>query len=309
MPGIQITELPIPVQNIVKRVPILELPVRFGWSFALRWDSDRCPLMAAAMAFFGLLSIFPLMLAAVAILSRGVSGSKGVLEGFRVFVSGFFPGAAQQIIHEIDAIAAGPDATALGIVAIGSLIWSGRAYFDTLASVLNTIWPNTKPRTFWSHQLALWSLFLGAGLLWLLSTAATVAFSTVRVLSARLPDLFLNRTPGIWQFMTHMLSWLLTFCMFLLLYRFLPNVETRRRRRVVLVAAVLGSLLWEVAKWLFTNVISHNLTRYQSTYGSVAGVVLTMLWIYFSSLILLIGAELAAVYEELCPPNEDCIKT
>lgn len=305
MPSIQTAELPAPVQNVIKRLPVLDLPIRFGWSFALRWDADRCPLMAAAMAFFGLLSVFPLMLAAVAILSRGVAGNKQVLEGFRAFVSSFFPGAAQQIIHEIDAIASGADATALGIVAIGSLIWSGRAYFDTLASVLNTIWPNTKPRTFWSHQLALWSLFLGAGLLWLLSTAATVAFSTLRVLSERLPDLFLNRTPVVWQLLTHLLSWALTFCMFLLLYRFLPNVETRRRRRVVWVAAVLGSLGWEAAKWLFTNVISHNLTRYQSTYGSVAGVVLTMLWIYFSSLILLIGAELAAVYEELCPPDED----
>jgi len=294
-------ELPEWTNKITQRAPRLEMPLRVGFRFAERWDADHCPLMAAAMAFFGLLSLFPLILAAVAILGRSVAGSPQVLEAFHTFVAGFFPGASRQIINEISAVGRNDNATTLGIVAIASLVWSGRAYFDTLASVLNSIWPGARPRSFWRHQLALWSLFGLAGLLWLFSTAATIALSTLQSFSARLPNLFWNRAPYVWTALGHLVSWLLTLCLFLVLYRFLPNVQSRRRKRVIWGAAVAGSLGWELAKWFFSAVISHNLSRYQTTYGSVAGVVLTMLWMYFSSLILLFGAEAAAVYEEIFP--------
>jgi len=298
-------ELPEWTNPVIERAPRLKAPLRFAWRFGERWGADRCPLMAAAMAFFGLLSLFPLVLAAAAILSRSVAGSPQVLEGFRGFIAGFFPGAAHQIIDEVNAVADAADATTLGIVAIASLMWSGRAYFDTLASVLNAIWPGAKPRSFLRHQLALWSLFGVAGILWLLSTAATIGLSTLQSFAARLPNLFWNRAPIVWSALGYLVSWLLTLGLFLVLYRFLPNVQSRRRKRVIGCAAVAGSLGWEIAKWIFSVVISHNLTRYQATYGSVAGVVLTMLWMYLTSVILLAGAEAAAVYEELCPlPSE-----
>ncbi|HEX8834277.1 MAG TPA: YhjD/YihY/BrkB family envelope integrity protein, partial [Abditibacteriaceae bacterium] len=149
---------PAPLHWLVGRLPGLRMTVRVLWRFFERWGKDQCPLIAAAMAFFGLLSVFPIMLAVIAILGKGLVNNRDVLVQFRGFVASFFPGAAGDILGEIDAIAAGTDTTALGVVAIASLLWSGRAYFDTLAAVLNNIWPRTVPRAWWQHQLALWSL-------------------------------------------------------------------------------------------------------------------------------------------------------
>lgn len=291
--------MPLPLQTLVKRAPALRLPIAFGWRLGERWGEDRCALTAAALAFFGLLSVFPIVLAAVAILSRSLASRPETLQGFHDFVKSFFPGAAGDITQQIDAVARASEPATLGILAVASLLWSGRAYFDTLASVLDTIWPHARPRPFWQHQLALWSLFGGAGLLWLLSTGATFALQTVQAVAISHADLFINRRPFIWDIAGKIVSFALTAVMFWLLYRFLPNVATRRRRRLVWGAAIIGSVGWEGAKWLFTAVIAAHVGRYQATYGSAAGVVLTLLWIYLSSSILLLGAEAAAVYEEL----------
>jgi membrane protein len=67
----------------------------------------------------------------------------------------------------------------------------------------------------------------------------------------------------------------------------------------VLGAALLASIGWELAKFAFVHFLS-NVGRYNRTYGSVAGVMLTMMWIYLASLIMLLGAEAAAAYEETC---------
>jgi membrane protein len=291
--------LPPPLEWLANELPVSRPVLCYGWRLSERWGADRCPLVAAALAFFGLLSVFPMVLAAVAILSRILANNPEALAGFRSFVQSFFPGAAGEVTHQIDAVARATDPAALGLLAVASLLWSGRAYFDTLASILNVIWPHARPRPFLQHQLALWSLFAGAGALWLLSTLATFALQTVQALAQSRGDFFINRSPFVWDAAGRLLSFALTTLMFWLLYRFLPNVATRRRRRMVWGAALIGSIGWEGAKWLFTSVLTAHLSRYQATYGSAAGVVLTLLWIYLSSSILLLGAEAAAVYEEL----------
>ena len=305
------SQMPVAFSWALKKLPenlaVLRLPIYFGWRLATRWGEDQCPVKAAAMAFFGLLSIFPIVLAAVSILATTLAGNSAALQGFQTFVEQFFPGQTGQDISvamksAVEKIADGPSITVLSLVALGSLIWSGRAYFETLAEVLNSVWPNTKPRTFWQNQIALWSTFVGAGVLWLLSTAAIFALSVAGWLLQLLPREFQNSFPWL-ALGSRISSLLLTLFMFWLLYRFLPNVEGRRRKRLVWLASVLAAVLWEGAKFGFAKFLG-NLDRYQATYGSVAGVVVTMMWIYISSLIILLGAEAAAAYQETgdnCP--------
>lgn len=302
------SEMPTPVSWAMEKLPVLRLPIYFGWRLATRWGVDQCPLKAAAMAFFGLLSIFPIVLAAVSILATALAGNTAALQGFQTFVEQFFPGQTGQDVslamkHAVEKIAGGPNITFLSIVALGSLIWSGRAYFETLAEVLNNVWPDAKPRNFWQNQLALWSTFAGAGVLWLLSTAATFMLAIANWLLKFLPPSVEYALPWL-DIASRLSSLVLTVLMFWLIYRFLPHVEGRRRRRLVWLASLLAAFLWELAKIGFAKFLG-NLDRYQATYGSVAGVVVTMMWIYISSSIILLGAEAAAAYQETsdhCPP-------
>jgi membrane protein len=297
------------LENFLDRAPLLRGPVRFAWRFNERWDKDACPLMAASMAFFGLLSVFPLTLAGVAILARFLAGNATALADFSRFVGAFFPGASGAgISHEIErsvrAIAGGPDTTTVGLVAVGSLLWSGRAYFDTLATVLNRIFPGAEPRSFLGHQLTLWGLLFGVGALFALSTATTFGLSLAQNLAARVPELFINRAPYLWNILGKLAGWMLTLAMFYLLYRYTPNRTEPFKRRILMVSALVAAMGWEVAKWAFTRFLG-NVARYEATYGGVAGVIVTMMWIYFSSLIVLAGAELGATYQEMKNQKND----
>jgi membrane protein len=299
-------ELPELLQNLVKRAGALRYPVYFCWRFSQRWGNDRCPLMAAAMAFFGLLSVFPIVLAGVAILSQNLVGNPRSVESFKSYVASYFPGAASQIFEQINTIAGSTDTASVSILAIAALLWSGRAYFDTLAAVLNTIWPRSKPRSLVGHQLALWGTFAGAGLSFVMSSAVTVALAAAQSLAEKSHTLSAGNLQGFWTFAGRFSAWFLTLVMFWLMYRFLPNVQGKRRGRLALVAALVASLGWELAKLAFTGYIG-NVHRFGQTYGTFAGIVLTMMWIYLSSLIILMAAEVAGAYEEtrtLCRGDE-----
>lgn len=308
------TALPDFLQNLTRRGRRWNWIVHFGWRFGERWGYDQCPLIAGAMAFFGLLSVFPAVVAGIAITVKALAGNQHVIESLQTYITQLFPGQAgsqiaAEITAKVESFAQSPNSRALSIVAIASLLWSGRAFFDTLAWQLNGIWPRAKTRTWWQHQLALWGTFLGAGLLWLLSTFVHVALSVLRALNDHflnqyLPGLAIARESIVWDILTRFVAWLLTFFMFWLIYHFLPNVQTKQHRRVAVGAAMIAAVAWEIAKIAFTNFLG-NLSRYEVAYGSVAGVVLTMMWIYFSSLIILLGAEAAATYEDVCNLNSN----
>lgn len=269
--------------------------------FVRRWGEDACPVKAAAMAFFGLLSIFPIILAGVSILATVMAGNDEVLKAFGNFVAQFFPGQAGNNVSEAVAmavyhIASGPNAASLGVVALLSLLWSGRAYFSTLAEVLNRVWPQAIPRSFFQQQLVLGSMFLAAGLLGLLSMLSTLVLQTAKSVMTTFPVWFIN-SYMLLNILSHVLSWSFAFLMFLLLYWFLPHVE-ERQRRLVFAAALIATIAWEIAKYVFSAAVGKVL-HYEATYGAVAGVVVTLVWIYFASMILLLAAEIAAAWDEM----------
>ena len=297
------TELPGFVETMLAKVPFLRPPATFGFRLATRWGDDACPLMAAALAFFGLLSMFPLALAGVALLAKLLAGNKSALVDFSGFAASFFPGAAganlsKEIERGVSSIAQYSNSTRASVIALVSLLWAGRAYFDTLATVLNRVFPGSTPRSFLSHQLTLWSLLFGAGALFLLSSGITFGLSLLQTIGERLPDFFINRAPVVYDLLGKGAGYALTFIMFYLLYRFTPNRTVAPRSRTLWISALVGAAGWEIGKWGFGKFLG-NVTRYQAAYGSVAGIIVTMLWIYYASMIVLLGAEVGATLLDL----------
>ena len=295
-------ELPDFVETILDKVPFLRAPVEFGFRFATRWGDDACPLMAAALAFFGLLSMFPLALAGVTILAKTLAGNATALADFSGFVASFFPGAAganlsKEIERGVTSIANNPNVTRTSLIALISLLWSGRAYFDVLATVLDRVFPGHEPRSFLSHQLTLWSLLFGAGALFLLSSGVTFGLKLLQTMGENLPNFFINRAPVFYDLLGKFAGYAITFLMFYLLYRFTPNRNTAPRSRTLLISTLVATTGWEGGKWAFGNFLG-NVTRYEAAYGSVAGVVVTMLWIYYASMIVLLGAEIGATIRD-----------
>lgn len=259
------------------------------------------------MAFFGWLSVFPLVLAGMAILARFLAHDARAMAEFSRFVSGFFPGAAgASIAAEIGRAMHSFDASmpingrqkTLAALAIVPLLWSSRAYFNTIVTVLCRTFPGAAPRSYLKHQFTMWALMLGVGALFLLSSALSIALSALQMWAAHWPQGSGSRALQGWKAFGQAASFGLDGLLFFLLYRFAPNRTAPPRARTLMVATLVAWVGWEIGKWGFARFLGDTM-RYQATYGALAGVVLTLTWIYFASLLILVGAEAGATDEEL----------
>jgi membrane protein len=142
------------------------------------------------------------------------------------------------------------------------------------------------------------------GLLLASSVLATSALVALREMAVRLSPrqvahypLLLSVGSAFWQIVFAVASYLITVALFVLVYRFMPKTEVSTRD--TLPGAFLGGILWELAKYLFA--VSLNFFHYDQIYGSVGAVVAVLSWSYVSSLILLFGAQLTAVFHREHP--------
>jgi membrane protein len=142
------------------------------------------------------------------------------------------------------------------------------------------------------------------GLLLAASVLLTSILVAVREAAARLSTRQLERYPlmfsvgsAFWQVIFALVSFLVTVVLFVLVYRFMPKAAVTVRD--ALPGALLAGLLWEAAKYLFAW--SLNYFHYDEIYGSVGAVVAVLTWSYVSSLILLFGAQLTAVFHREHP--------
>ena len=101
--------------------------------------------------------------------------------------------------------------------------------------------------------------------------------------------------PTIQWILNYLLPFFLTYCMFVSIYKIIPN--KRVHFASALQAALFTSLLWELAKHLFGWYVVH-LARYSIFYGSLSTLVIFVLWVYYSSTILVVGGEFAYFLEE-----------
>jgi YihY family inner membrane protein len=146
------------------------------------------------------------------------------------------------------------------------------------------------------------------GLLLALSVAVTSVAVGLREIASSVSPRQMARYPILisvgsvfWQGIYAAISFLVTVVLFIIIYRFMPKAEVTLRDS--LPGAVLAGILWEVAKYVFAW--SLNYFHYDQIYGSVGAVVALLSWSYVSSLILLFGAQLTAVFHREHPHYPD----
>jgi YihY family inner membrane protein len=183
------------------------------------------------------------------------------------------------------------------------VLWAGSWVFSVIERAVNRIWGATS-RGFW-HGRALTVGMIGiVGLLLSSSVLATSILVALREMAGRLSPRQLERYPlmlsvgsAFWQVVFTLVSFLVTVVLFVLVYRFMPRAAVTVRDAVP--GALLAGILWEAAKYGFAW--SLNYFHYDQIYGSVGAVVAVLSWSYVSSLILLFGAQLTAVFHREHP--------
>lgn len=246
---------------------------------------------AAAMSYFGLMALFPALLLMLAISNQLAAATELLTHAVEVY-----PGSGKflrETIRSLSSVGAGVVITCIVLV-----LWAGSWVFSVIERALNRIWGATS-RTFW-HGRALTIGMIGiVGLLLASSVLLTSVLVALREISGRLSPRQIERYPLLlsvgsvaWQGIFAAVSFLITVSLFVVVYRFMPKAEVTLRD--TLPGAFLGGLLWELAKYIFA--LTLNYFHYDQIYGSVGAVVAVLTWSYVSSLILLFGAQLTAVF-------------
>ena len=272
-----------------------DIPAR-GWKDIL-WrvksqiKEDRLSIIAAGVAFYGLLAVFPGLIALVAI--YGLAFDPSQVEQQAAALSGMLPPEAADILlgqlHDLTTT----DSTALGIGAIAGILvalWSASAGMRTLMEALNVAYDEEEQRGFIRYYGTALLLTLGAIVGLVLAIALVVALPVVlKFLGLGEALKWLVSASGVLVLVaTMMLGLAIT-------YRYGPSREEPRWRWVSW-GAVMATVLWIVGSVLFSIYVTQ-FGSYNETYGSVGAIVILLMWFLLSSYAVLIGAELNAEME------------
>jgi membrane protein len=252
---------------------------------ALKPDSA---ITAAAIAYFAIFSLFPIILLSISIASftLGPLMDQQLIVQKLEFIA---PALGQLLGQNIDEIIRARGSVT--IVALVGLIWSASTIFYVLTGTLNEIWGIKRNRPVWKRRgLAILFVlaFVGPALF-----LASFAGSMITNLRTWLPDQIIPIEGGI----SFVVAILLDIALFMVLYIMLPHGASTWRE--ILPGAIGAGLLWELAKKAFLLFVSTYISVSNLVYGSVAAIIAFLVWAYLSGIIFLFGAFLSVTYYQL----------
>jgi membrane protein len=272
-----------------------EIPPRGWWQVTRRAfaeaKSDNVPILAGGVAFFAFLALFPAMIAALTL--YGLVADPAQVAQQVQGLAGALPESARPIITDQLAAVTSSSNGALGIGLIVSLVaalWSASAGTMNLMRATNLAYDEEESRGFLKLRGTALGLTLAA-VVFVLLTVALVA-----VVPALFDALGLG---GAGLVIAQVVRWVLLVGLVVgalaVVYRVAPDRDAPRFRWVS-TGAVVATVLWVIGSVAFSLYVD-NFGSYNKTYGALAGVIVLMLWLYLTSYIVLLGAEINAESE------------
>lgn len=259
------------------------------------WWDDNVPRLGASLAYYTLFAIAPMLLVAIAVagLAFGPAAVRGELVGQLDGLVGRDGGQAiQALLEGASQKKAGLLATAIGAV---TFVFAATGAFLELQAALNTIWrvkpnPQVNLRGFLLDRVRSFGLVVAIGFLLLVSLAVSATLAALSGWLARqAPGM-----PAIWNLLNIIVSLAVTTALFAMLLRFLPDV--RLGWRDVGIGALVTAVLFTLGKQVIGLYLGQSSTA--SSYGAAGSVIVLLLWVYYTSQIVLLGAEFTRVYSD-----------
>ena len=255
---------------------------------AKQFLADDCMGLSQQVAFGSLLAFFPSV-----ILLVGLLGLIGAYEDLKLFLGTVAPGAVIDAIDLAQETAAGNKASSSIALVIGLFlaVWAASGAMSALIKAVNVAYDRIETRPFWKVRIY--------AILLVFATGATLAgLFILIVFGGPLGEAIASRADlgGAWDWTWSIVRWPLAFCavllFFALVYYLAPNVDQRGWKWVT-PGSLVGAILWLVLSGLFSLYTSFS-SSYDKTYGSLAGGIILLLWLNYSAMALLFGAELNA---------------
>ena len=262
------------------------------WTTLSQWDAHDAMTQSAALAFYTLFSLAPVLIVAISIAGAvfGAEAVRGQIVHQFASLMGEKPAMAIQTILQTVSLPSGTLARVLGIV---TFALGATAVFVQLQTSLNVIW-EVKPRpghvltTLLKKRLLSFALVLAIGFVLLVSLALSAALNGLHeYVEGRVAI-----SAGLLEGLNVLVSFGTFTLLFAMIFRILPDVDIPWRD--VWLGAVVTSALFSVGKFLIGLYLGG--TTVTSAFGAAGSLVLILLWVYYASLILLLGAEFTRVY-------------
>ncbi|MES1256484.1 MAG: YihY/virulence factor BrkB family protein [Acidobacteriota bacterium] len=248
---------------------------------------------AASIAYYSLLSLFPLFLLAFVLLGHATA-STDTRDRVLLFVLQYFPTQFEFITTQIDSFGASPMTT--GVAGTVGLVWGALGVFSAVTTAINYAWGVQEQRSYWKQKVV---AFLMLGVSGALLLVAVLLVGASHVVGSSWFAGVLTQFPGLGVLRgltVRYATTLLFMVVVAFVYYFVPYAKVRLRD--VWVGAIVTGLLWKEAFEGFSWYV-RDMTRFTQVNGSIAAVVVFLLWVYVQAVILLYGAEFTAAYARL----------
>jgi membrane protein len=261
---------------------------------AREFQQDQCTDLAAALTYYAVLSLFPALLVLVSLLGVFGQGRKTVDAVLQV-AGGVVPGDAMNLLRPpIEQLVQSPSAGVALVTGALAALWSASGYVGAFGRAMNRIYEIDEGRPIWKLRPLQLALTL-AGLL--LATAVAVMLVISGPIAQTVGDAIGAGSVAVTAW--NIVKWpVILACVVLavaVLYYATPNVK-QPKFRWISVGAGFAILMWILASVLFGLYVA-NFGSYNKTYGTLAGVIVFLLWLWITNLSLLFGAELDAELE------------
>ena len=285
-------------ESVIETRQIPANKLKAGWELLkltfTEWTNDNAFELSAALAFYTIFSIAPVLLIAVGVASFFLApetATTRIVDEMEKLVGAQGANAVRQVIESSRGFGKGLWAVSVGIV---TLITGATAVFGELQSALNRIWDvEAKPdrgviMSLIVDRLRSFSIAVCVGFLLLVSLVVSALISGLQ----NYMNHWLPGVPWVWQAANVVTSFLVVGALFAMIYKFLPDVVISWKD--VWIGAAVTALLFSAGKYLIGIYLGRTATS--SAFGAAGSLVVLLFWVYYSALISFLGAEFTQVY-------------
>jgi len=259
----------------------------------VEWNKDKVARIAAALAYYTMFSLAPLLIIVIAI-AGSVFGEDAARNEIVAQIEGLVGRDGAEFIQTAIENASQPaEGTVASVISVVVLLFGATGLFAELQDALNTVW-EVKPKpeqgllNVVRNRFLSFAMILGIGFLLLVSLVLSAALSGV-------VNFFGNWFPFLSSFLqlfSFVFGFIVTTFLFAAIYKILPDVKITWSD--VWIGAIITSFLFSIGRFLLGQYLGNS--SFGSVYGAAGSLVVVLAWVFYAAQILLLGAEFTQVY-------------
>ncbi len=269
----------------------------------LRFHRDRCGNFAIIISYFALMCSIPLAALFAYVTTKILGTAELAVRSLDVFSEEFFAQLDPYFFERVQELS--QNITNLGWFGLAGSFIAASFLFSNLIHSINHIFKAEYQKSFFYNRLMEYLIMFSIGIIMLISLSITAIWTALHRTLQMSPFVANNINPGIVSlidnfFLQYLLPFTLTFLVLFSLYKFIPELKVYTKAAAL--AAAISALLWEIFKRIFAFYVAHvsaiGIVLDRLMKGALTSIIFFLLWLSISMVILLWGAELAAVLNE-----------